>query len=111
MESAQTKATARVLLVEDDPHIRELVALHLHLEGLTVVPVPDGNEGLARARAETFELIVLDVMLPGVDGATVCRAIRRDSRNAEAPILMPTARRDEADKVLGRDSGADDYLT
>jgi len=111
MESAQTKATARVLLVEDDPHIRELVALHLQLEGLTVVPVTDGNEGLARARAETFELIVLDVMLPGLDGVTVCRAIRRDSRNAEAPILMLTARRDEADKVLGLDSGADDYLT
>ena len=111
MESAPTKATTRVLLVEDDPHIRELVALHLQLEGLTVVPVTDGNEGLARARAETFELIVLDVMLPGLDGVTVCRAIRRDSRNAEAPILMLTARRDEADKVLGLDSGADDYLT
>jgi two-component system OmpR family response regulator/two-component system alkaline phosphatase synthesis response regulator PhoP len=102
---------ARVLLVEDDRHIRELVELHLKLEGLTVVPVGDGNEALAAARGETFDLIVLDLMLPGLDGVTVCRAIRRESRNGDAPILMLTARRDEADKVLGLDSGADDYLT
>ena len=111
MDTAQSKGAARVLLVEDDQHIRELVALHLQLEGLTVTAATDGNEGLARARAETFELIVLDLMLPGLDGVTVCRAIRRDSRNSDAPILMLTARRDEADKVLGLDSGADDYLT
>jgi two-component system OmpR family response regulator/two-component system alkaline phosphatase synthesis response regulator PhoP len=102
---------ARVLLVEDDPHIRELVELHLQLEGLSVVPVSDGNVALARAREDAFDLIVLDVMLPGLDGVTVCRAIRRDSRNADVPILMLTARREESDKVLGLDSGADDYLT
>jgi DNA-binding response OmpR family regulator len=102
---------ARVLLVEDDAHIRELVQLHLELEGLTVTAVADGNDGLARARAEGFELIVLDLMLPGLDGVTVCRAIRRESRNSDVPILMLTARRDESDKVLGLDSGADDYLT
>ncbi len=100
-----------MLLVEDDPHIRELVELHLKLEGLTVVAIGDGNEALGRARAESFELIVLDLMLPGLDGVTVCRAIRRDSRNTDAPILMLTARRDESEKVLGLDSGADDYLT
>jgi two-component system OmpR family response regulator/two-component system alkaline phosphatase synthesis response regulator PhoP len=100
-----------VLLVEDDEHIRELVELHLQLEGLTVVSTGDGNEALTRARAESFELIVLDVMLPGLDGVTVCRAIRRESRNSDVPILMLTARRDESDKVLGLDSGADDYLT
>ena len=111
MDVSQSKSTGRVLLVEDDPHIRELVQLHLQLEGLTVVSTGDGNDGLARARADTFDLIVLDLMLPGLDGVTVCRAIRRDSRNAEAPILMLTARRDESDKVLGLDSGADDYLT
>jgi DNA-binding response OmpR family regulator len=111
MEAQQSKSNVRVLLVEDDPHIRELVTLHLQLEGLTVVGITDGNEGLARARAEVFDLIVLDIMLPGLDGVTVCRAIRRESRNADCPILMLTARRDEADKVLGLDSGADDYLT
>ena len=110
MDNTRT-AAARVLLVEDDQHIRELVNLHLELEGLTVVSVGDGNEALARARAESFDLIVLDLMLPGLDGVTVCRAIRRDSRNGDTPILMLTARRDETDKVLGLDSGADDYLT
>jgi two-component system OmpR family response regulator/two-component system alkaline phosphatase synthesis response regulator PhoP len=111
MDASRPKPAARVLLVEDDDHIRELVELHLQLEGLTVASTRDGNDGLARARAESFELIVLDLMLPGLDGVTVCRAIRRDSRNADTPILMLTARRDEADKVLGLDSGADDYLT
>jgi two-component system OmpR family response regulator/two-component system alkaline phosphatase synthesis response regulator PhoP len=111
MEAARPKNAARVLLVEDDPHIRELVELHLRLEGMTVASAGDGNEALARARAEPFDLLVLDVMLPGLDGVTLCRAIRRDSRNADVPILMLTARRDEADKVLGLDSGADDYLT
>ena len=111
METNRPKPGGRVLIVEDDAHIRELVTLHLQLEGLTVIPLSDGNEALARARADTFDLIVLDLMLPGLDGVTVCRAIRRESRNMDAPILMLTARRDEADKVLGLDSGADDYLT
>jgi two-component system OmpR family response regulator/two-component system alkaline phosphatase synthesis response regulator PhoP len=71
----------------------------------------DGTAGLDTARARPFDLIILDLMLPGIDGVTVCRAIRRDSVNAETPILMLTARREESDKVLGLDSGADDYLT
>lgn len=111
MDTTHGGASARVLLVEDDQHIRELVELHLQLEGLTVESATDGQEGLARARAEPFDLIVLDLMLPGLDGVTVCRAIRRESRNGDTPILMLTARRDETDKVLGLDSGADDYLT
>jgi two-component system OmpR family response regulator/two-component system alkaline phosphatase synthesis response regulator PhoP len=101
----------RVLVVEDDPNIRDLVELHLKLEGLTTVAVGDGNEGLALAKAAPFDIIVLDLMLPGLDGITVCRAIRRDPTNAGTPILMLTARRDESDKVLGLESGADDYLT
>ena len=102
---------ARVLIVEDEPHIRDLVALHLRLEGLTIVAVGDGNEGLRHARAEPFDVIVLDLMLPGLDGVTVCRAIRREPLNGDVPILMLTARREESDKVLGLESGADDYLT
>ena len=100
-----------VLVVEDEANIRELVALHLRLEELTPVEAPDGNAGLELARARPFDLIVLDLMLPGLDGVTVCRAIRRDSLNADTPILMLTARREESDKVVGLDSGADDYLT
>src|SRR6188472_3281310 len=101
---------ARVLIVEDEPHIRDLVALHLKLEGLAVVAVADGNEGLRHARADPFDVIVLDLMLPGLDGVTVCRAIRREPLNGDVPILMLTARREESDKVLGLESGADDYL-
>ena len=111
MDAPRPKSAARVLLVEDDPNIRELVELHLQLEGLTVVSKSDGNDALALARSHTFELIVLDLMLPGLDGVTLCRAIRRDSRNSDVPIMILTARRDEVDKVLGLDSGADDYLT
>jgi DNA-binding response OmpR family regulator len=109
--SADRPAGARVLVVEDDPHIRELVTLHLNLEGLRPVGAADGHEGLRLAKAEPFDLLVLDVMLPGLDGVTVCRAVRRDSINGDVPILMLTARRDESDKVLGLESGADDYLT
>ena len=103
--------TPSVLVVEDEANIRELLALHLRLEELSPVEAADGTSGLELAKARPFDLIVLDLMLPGVDGVTVCRAIRRDSVNADTPILMLTARRDESDKVLGLDSGADDYLT
>jgi two-component system OmpR family response regulator/two-component system alkaline phosphatase synthesis response regulator PhoP len=103
--------TSRVLIVEDETRIRELVALHVRLESLEPVEVGDGAEALKRARAERFDLIVLDVMLPGLDGVTVCRAIRRESANRDTPMLMLTARHEEADRVLGLDAGADDYLT
>jgi two-component system, OmpR family, alkaline phosphatase synthesis response regulator PhoP len=104
-------SSARVLVVEDEPHIRDLIALHLKLEGLMPVAVGDGSDGLRLARGEPFDLVVLDLMLPGLDGVTVCRAIRRETPNSDVPILMLTARREEADKVLGLESGADDYLT
>ena len=111
-ETSASRGTApRVLVVEDDQHIRELVALHLDLEGLVTVQSGDGTGGLALARSEPFDLIVLDLMLPGLDGVTLCRAIRREKLNGDVPILMLTARREETDKVLGLDSGADDYLT
>jgi DNA-binding response OmpR family regulator len=85
--------------------------LHLGLEGFHVVTAKDGEEAIRHVRAEPFDLCVLDLMLPRVDGLAVCRAIRRDAASAETPILMLTARREEADKVLGLESGADDYLT
>ncbi len=101
----------RVLVVEDDDAIRELLTLHLKLEGFAVLPSADGSEALRLARAERFDLIVLDVMLPGLDGISVCAAIRRESANQDTLILMLTARREESDKVLGLETGADDYLT
>jgi two-component system alkaline phosphatase synthesis response regulator PhoP len=100
-----------VLVIEDEANIRELVCLHLGLESVGSEQAADGRIGLDLARSKKFDLVILDLMLPGLDGVTVCRAIRHDSANADTPILMLTARRDEADKVVGLDSGADDYLT
>jgi DNA-binding response OmpR family regulator len=100
-----------VLVVEDEPNIRDLVCLHLGVEGLTCVPAASGTEAMEHARTQTFDLMVLDLMLPGLDGLSVCRAVRRETLNRDVPILMLTARREEADTVLGLESGADDYLT
>jgi DNA-binding response OmpR family regulator len=109
--ASPVSARPTVLVVEDEANIRELVTLHLRLEERVPVEACDGDSGLSAARARKFDLVILDLMLPGLDGVTVCRAIRRDSPNADTPILMLTARREESDKVLGLDSGADDYLT
>jgi DNA-binding response OmpR family regulator len=97
--------------VEDEPHIRELVCLHLDLENLAYVEAAAGDAGLTLARGQYFDLVILDLMLPGLDGVTVCKAIRKESMNADVPVLMLTARGEESDKVVGLDSGADDYLT
>lgn len=106
-----TPGNVRVLVVEDESNIRELVCLHLRHEGYTCNAVADGQAALALTRAETFDLLVLDLMLPGLDGLSLCRAVRNGRVNADVPILMLTARREEADKVVGLESGADDYLT
>src|ERR1700681_1243691 len=104
-------ASPRVLVVEDEPNIRELVCLHLGLEGYACDGLADGREALTRAGAERHDLLVLDVMIPGLDGLALCRAVRSGHVNRDVPILMLTARREESDKVLGLESGADDYLT
>jgi len=101
----------RVLLVEDDDAIREVIRLHLDLAGLDVAEAADGKRALDLARKTLFDLLILDVMLPGIDGVTLCRATRLDGANTLTPILMLTAKDTEADKVLGLESGADDYLT
>ena len=101
----------RVLVVEDDASIRELLRLHLDLAGFTIDEAGEGRSALERARATPFDLVLLDVMLPGLDGVSVCRAIRNGGPNVDTPILMLTAREGESDKVLGLESGADDYLT
>jgi DNA-binding response OmpR family regulator len=101
----------RALVVEDEPNIRELISLHLGLEGLQVTTAVDGESALKLAGSDPFDVVVLDLMLPKIDGVTVCRAIRREGSNADVPILMLTAKREENDKVVGLESGADDYLT
>jgi DNA-binding response OmpR family regulator len=102
---------SKVLVVEDEPNIRELVCLHLGLEGYACEGVGDGKQALRRAEDDRFDLMVLDLMIPGIDGISLTRAIRNGRINHDVPILMLTARRDESDKVVGLDSGADDYLT
>jgi two-component system response regulator MtrA len=97
----------RVLVVEDDSSIREVIAYALRRDGLRVTDAADGRTALATWRSATFDLIVLDVMLPGLDGLEVCREIRRTS---QVPILMLTARTDLTDVVAGLECGADDYL-
>ncbi|MQA28751.1 MAG: response regulator [Luteitalea sp.] len=104
-------APARVLVVEDEPNIRDLVCLHLRHEGYDCDAEADGIRALERAGAVRYDLMVLDVMLPGLDGLSLCRAVRNGRLNKDAPILMLTARREESDKVVGLESGADDYLT
>jgi len=101
----------RALIVEDESSIREIVRLHLSLAGFETVEVADGKSALDRLRAHRFDLVVLDVMLPKVDGVTVCRALRSGGPNERAAVLMLTARDTELEKVLGLESGADDYLT
>ena len=98
---------AQILLVEDDPSIREVTALGLRAAGFTVATAADGVDGLERWRADRPDLVLLDVMLPRMDGLEVCRAIRRE---ATTPIVMLTARADTIDVVVGLESGADDYV-
>jgi two-component system response regulator MtrA len=98
---------ARILLVEDDPSIREITALGLRGAGFQVLVAADGAEGLERWRGERPDLVLLDVMLPRLDGLEVLRAIRRE---ATTPVVMLTARADTIDVVVGLESGADDYV-
>jgi DNA-binding response OmpR family regulator len=110
VEERQAKSPS-VLVVEDDRHIRDLISHHLESAGYQCTSAEDGARALAEADACAFTVIVLDVMLPILDGIAVCRAIRRQGPNRDTPILILTARHDETDKVQGLESGADDYLT
>ncbi|WP_152269027.1 response regulator transcription factor [Agriterribacter humi] len=99
----------KVLLIEDDNNIVELLTIHLNDLSCEVVPVANGQHGLAFAREQSFDLVILDIMLPGLNGMEVCRRIRQTDRHT--PILILSARSEEIDKVLGLETGADDYLT
>ena len=104
-------ARGTILVVEDEPAIRDLLRLHLGLAKFDVREEANGRRALDTARAERFDLIILDVMLPGLDGVTLCRALRLEGASSDAPILMLTARDAESDKVVGLESGADDYVS
>jgi len=99
--------TQRIVIVEDDPTVRDMLALNLRAEGYDVHTAEDGETGLALARETEPDLVVLDIMLPILDGLTVCRILRRSS---EVPIIVLTARGTESDKIIGLETGADDYI-
>lgn len=98
----------RILLVDDEEAIQKLLTFPMEQEGYTIVQARDGEEALERFREQSFDLVVLDIMLPGMSGTDVCRIIRTEST---VPIIMLTAKSDEFDKVLGLEIGADDYIT
>jgi two-component system, OmpR family, alkaline phosphatase synthesis response regulator PhoP len=97
-----------VLIIEDEPKVARLARDYLEQSNFRVLTAADGNIGLAMARREHPALIVLDLMLPGMDGLDICRALRRES---DVPIIMLTARSEEADRLIGLELGADDYIT
>lgn len=102
----------RILIIEDDESIRRLIRMHLRMNGFSeVVGAPDGEAGLAAARKLRPDLILLDIMLPGIDGLTVCRNLKADPEFAAIPVILLTARGEESDIVLGLELGADDYIT
>ena len=103
-------ARARILVVDDEPDILELVQYNLSKAHYDVVGVESGEEALAHLREMLPDLIVLDLMLPGADGLEVCKALKRDTHTAAIPIVILTARGEEADIVAGLELGADDYL-
>ncbi|HLQ36112.1 MAG TPA: response regulator transcription factor [Chloroflexota bacterium] len=101
-------AAKKVLVVDDDPIMRDTLAYNLRREGYECFLAVDGTQALGMARTERPDLVLLDLMMPGIDGLEVCRMLRRES---DLPILILTAKDDEFDKVLGLEVGADDYIT
>ena len=108
MDRERTRTATRVLVVEDDATVSEVVVRYLEREGFSVETAANGHEALDRALREPPDLMVLDIMLPGLDGLEVCRRVRA---SAPIPIIMLTALGEENDRVVGLDLGADDYIT
>jgi two-component system, OmpR family, alkaline phosphatase synthesis response regulator PhoP len=104
-------ARGRILVIDDEKDLIELVRYNLQKEGFSVQSAQDGESGLSAAKRDMPELVVVDLMLPGIDGLDVCRALRSDARTARIPIIMLTAKSEESDRVLGLELGADDYVT
>jgi len=100
----------KVLIIEDEKDLAELLAFNLEKDGYAATCVHDGKQGLERAAADLPDLILLDLMLPGLLGTEVCKALRKEQRTAQIPIIMITAKGDEIDRVVGFEVGADDYI-
>jgi two-component system response regulator ResD len=106
-----TAAPSRILVVEDEPDLRTLLDRHLERAGHRVVVAEDGREALRMAWTQPVDLVVLDLMLPGVDGIEVCRRLRSDPRTSRVPVVMLTAKLEATDRIAGLEVGADDYVT
>ncbi|MEI8093964.1 MAG: response regulator [Spirochaetales bacterium] len=104
-------AYGKILVVEDNPDILELVAYNLEAQGYEVLRAGTGENGLARARKEAPDLVVLDVMLPGINGLDVCRKLKQDEATRKIPVILLTAKSEDSDIISGLELGADDYIT
>jgi two-component system alkaline phosphatase synthesis response regulator PhoP len=102
---------AKILIVDDEPDLVETIRFALELEGYNVLVAVNGEEGLNAARQEKPDLILLDLMLPKLDGYKVCRLLKFDERYKSIPILMLTAKTQDKDRMLGKETGANEYLT
>lgn len=102
--------SGKILVVEDDPDIQELVCYNLQQAGLETIAVEGGEAAIDRLEVEAVEMIVLDLMLPGMDGLEVCRWLKQQPQLREIPVLMLTARAEEVDRIVGLELGADDYV-
>jgi phosphate regulon transcriptional regulator PhoB len=102
---------AKILVVDDEKDILELVSYNLHKEGFQISTSHDGEDALQKIRSDRYNLLILDLMLPGIQGMDLCRILKADNETASIPIIMLTAKSEELDKVLGLEIGADDYIT
>ncbi len=109
--SSEAQGGGRVLVIEDEPDIAALIAYHLTRRGYRVETASTGREGIAALAREVADLVVLDVMLPGISGLDVLRSVRSEGPARDVPVLVLTARRSQDDRILGLELGADDYLT
>lgn len=103
--------TKKILIVDDEPDLVELVSYNLRKEGFRVSTAPDGEEALEKVRKSAFDLVILDLMLPGIQGSELCRTLRSNPKTETLPIIMLTAKGEVADKIRGLETGADDYMT
>lgn len=102
--------TKKILIVDDEPDLAELVSYNLGKEGFEVLSASDGEEALKKIRKGNFNLVILDLMLPGIQGMELCRILRNDPKTKHLPIIMLTAKGEDVDKILGLEMGADDYI-
>ncbi|MEM6602178.1 MAG: response regulator, partial [Verrucomicrobiota bacterium] len=102
---------SKILIIEDEPDVVDMIELGLHGAGLKTISAADGEAGLRKAREESPDLLILDLMIPKLSGLEVCKNLRKDPATSSLPIIMLTAKADEVDRIVGLELGADDYVT